>query len=138
MFISTFESIYSRCYSEKLSNLSFERIREIYSTYEQPSCSVINGTEILYLPETESDHQQHQISYTFDYLRIDDVDKAPRACEKWIYKLDYNYHSMTSDVRLKKMSFILVLRSFIHHSSTGCAIRHGNQHWDNRYSLSGL
>lgn len=46
----------------------------------------------------------HPISYTFDYLRGRDDSKAPTECDKWIYKLDYGYHSMTSDVRLEKIS----------------------------------
>lgn len=93
-----------RCYSEKLSNSTFDEIRQIYSAYEKPSCTVINETEILYLPEADLVHQ----IYTFDYLRSEDDNKAPISCDKWIYKLDYGYHSMTSDVSLKNILLLHV------------------------------
>lgn len=86
-----------RCYSEKLSNLTHEEIKQIYSTYTNPSCSVINETESVYLPETKF---INELPYTFDYLRSDDNNTTSSTCSKWIYKLDYGYHSMTSDVRL--------------------------------------
>ncbi|KAJ6623925.1 Organic cation transporter protein [Pseudolycoriella hygida] len=81
------------CYSDKLSNLTFEEIKEIYSTYEKPSCSHLNLTESLYFVELESGH-------TFEYLRsdVDEVEENPVACRRWIYKLDYGYRSMTSDL----------------------------------------
>lgn len=124
-----------RCFSEKLSNSTFDEIRKIYSAYEKPSCTIFNESEILYLPEADLVHQ----IYTFDYLRSEDDNKAPIACDKWIYKLDYGYHSMTSDVSLKNILLLHVtshnLFLYTYRSSTGCAIRHGNQHWDNRYFL---
>lgn len=54
-----------------------------------------------------SDDSVHHTQYTFDYLRTDEdvVDQGGKSCEKWIYKLDYGYHSMTSDVRQKKIRF---------------------------------
>ncbi|KAG4070913.1 hypothetical protein HA402_011139 [Bradysia odoriphaga] len=85
------------CYSEKLSNLTYDEIKQIYSAYERPSCTILNETENLYLLEAES---VAQLPYSFDYLRSNDDDKksADGECEKWIYKLDYEYHSMTSEL----------------------------------------
>ncbi|XP_054726747.1 organic cation transporter protein [Anastrepha obliqua] len=62
------------CYHEKLANKSFDEIAEIYSKFSNPSCTRL--------------------------LDIDgpNVTVSPERCTRWIYKYDYGYRSMNTEL----------------------------------------
>lgn len=63
-----------RCYHESLENKSFHDIAQIYSRFENPSCTRL---ELL-----------HGDNYT----------ESPLKCDRWIYEYDFGYRSMNTDV----------------------------------------
>lgn len=62
------------CYHEKLVNKSFDEIAEIYAKFPNPSCTRL--------------------------LDIDgaNVTVSPESCTRWIYKYDYGYRSMNTEL----------------------------------------
>uniref|UniRef100_T1GM93 Major facilitator superfamily (MFS) profile domain-containing protein n=1 Tax=Megaselia scalaris TaxID=36166 RepID=T1GM93_MEGSC len=63
-----------RCYHESLENKSFHDIAQIYSRFENPSCTRL---ELL-----------HGDNYT----------ESPLKCDRWIYEYDFGYRSMNTDL----------------------------------------
>lgn len=64
----------SRCYDEALANKTMDEVREIYSSYPNPSCTKYRGS-----PTTGFQNDTGQ-------------------CDRWIYELDHGYKSMSSEV----------------------------------------
>lgn len=64
------------CYHEKLMNKSFEEIAEIYQPLEKPSC-----TRLLDIDEVHGN-----------------ITVSEESCNRWIYKYDYGYRSMNTEV----------------------------------------
>lgn len=76
-----------RCYDEALANKTANEIREIYSSYENPSCTKYKGPDFIE-SRNGSEH-----------------------CDRWIYEYDHGYKSMSSEVsrmHLKNHANILI------------------------------
>lgn len=83
-----------RCYADELVNKTIAEIREIYSTYPDPSCSVYKGNK------TSVDSPLWASTYNAD----SDIDSG--KCDRWFYELDYGYQSMSSEVCVPINPFI--------------------------------
>lgn len=79
-----------RCYAEELANKTIDEIREIYSSYPDPSCTPYQG---------QSEHRQ------FDSVAYE-LKGGEGRCDRWFYDYDHGYHSMSSEVQLGQ--FLLI------------------------------
>lgn len=68
-----------RCYDDRLANKTIDEIREIYSKYQNPSCTPYQGNSTA----IQFDAYSQNISTN---------------CDRWIYELDHGYKSMSSEV----------------------------------------
>lgn len=66
------------CHHEKLLNKSFDEIAAIYSQVEDPSC-----TRLLDIDEVHGN-----------------ISISEEPCSRWIYRYDYGYRSMNTEVRI--------------------------------------
>lgn len=73
------------CYHDKLLNKSYEEIAEIYRNVENPSCTRL-----------------HDIDEINGNITI-----SSEPCLRWIYKYDYGYQSMNTEVCLISYQYIL-------------------------------
>lgn len=78
--------VFFRCYADELANKTIPEIREIYSTYADPSCSVYKGNR--------SSVEGSLLGSSPYNLASDPSEK----CQRWIYELDYGYQSMSAEV----------------------------------------
>ncbi|XP_033162780.1 organic cation transporter protein [Drosophila mauritiana] len=62
------------CYHDKLVNMTYKEIGEIYAKFENPSCTRL------------------------DDINGSDVTVSSKACEKWIYNYDFGYRSMNTEL----------------------------------------
>lgn len=71
-----------RCYAEELANKTIDEIREIYSSYPDPSCTPYQG---------QSEHREFgSVAY--------ELKGGEGRCDRWFYDYDHGYHSMSSEV----------------------------------------
>lgn len=80
--------VFFRCYADELANKTIPEIREIYSTYADPSCSVYKGNRTAV-------EGSLLLSSPHDLDRANDPSEK---CQRWIYELDYGYQSMSAEV----------------------------------------
>lgn len=71
-----FCSFVTRCYDDALADKTIDEVREIYSNYSNPSCTKYRG------------NGPFASGYSND----------TGQCDRWIYKLDHGYKSMSSEV----------------------------------------
>lgn len=62
------------CYHDKLVNMTYKEIGEIYAQFENPSCTRL------------------------DDINGHNVTVSSKACEKWIYNYDFGYRSMNTEL----------------------------------------
>lgn len=80
------------CYHEKLENKTFDEIAAIYAGFESKSCTRLEDFN----------------------LDGTNVTVSTEKCERWIYKYDYGYRSMNTEVSKNYfMSALMVLRVFL-------------------------
>ncbi|XP_055379149.1 organic cation transporter 1-like [Condylostylus longicornis] len=63
------------CHHEKLENLSFHQIKEIYSGFENPSCTKLS-----------------------DIVDGRGIPAKDEICDRWIYNYEFGYRSMTTEL----------------------------------------
>lgn len=84
MFMYRSFSFDFRCYADELANKTILEIREIYSTYADPSCSVYKG---------------NQTAVSNRLLGVSShANDTNEKCQRWIYEKDYGYQSMSAEV----------------------------------------
>lgn len=65
------------CYHDKLVNMTYKEIADIYSQFENPSCTRLE------------DINGHNATV------------SKEKCERWIYNYDFGYRSMNTEVSFK-------------------------------------
>jgi len=65
------------CYHDKLVNMTYKEIGDIYAKFEKPSCTRLD-----------------------DIFGPNNVTVSSKPCERWIYNYDFGYRSMNTEVSL--------------------------------------
>lgn len=71
-----------RCYDDALANKTIDQVREIYANYPNPHCAAY-GSHVA-----TQERDQHEATNEIE----------EHTCTKFIYNLDFGYHSMVSEV----------------------------------------
>lgn len=77
-----------RCYAEELANKTIDEIREIYSSYPDPSCT----------PYQSSHGVDSSARFSFFGSEFQNVSIRNNRCDSWFYDYDHGYKSMSSEV----------------------------------------